>query len=73
MFAQPGALPETALETLIEQVRALDMDDVRKRLAEQLDQPRGRRSRVCAAAAVANHACPPPLIDMSGVRSVAPC
>jgi thioredoxin 1 len=33
VFAQPGALPETALESLIEQVRALDMDDVRKQLA----------------------------------------
>ncbi|MFB9834200.1 thioredoxin [Actinoallomurus acaciae] len=34
VFAQPGALPEPALENLIEQVRALDMDDVRSRLAK---------------------------------------
>ncbi len=33
VFAQPGALPESALESLIEQVRALDMDDVRRQLA----------------------------------------
>ena len=33
VFAQPGALPESALESLIEQVHALDMDDVRKQLA----------------------------------------
>jgi thioredoxin 1 len=33
VFAQPGALPEPALENLIEQVRALDMDDVRSRIA----------------------------------------
>jgi thioredoxin 1 len=33
VFAQPGALPEPALESLIEQVRALDMDDVRQKLA----------------------------------------
>jgi thioredoxin 1 len=33
VFAQPGALPEPALESLIEQVRALDMDDVRSRIA----------------------------------------
>jgi thioredoxin 1 len=33
VFAQPGALPESALESLIEQVQALDMDDVRKQLA----------------------------------------
>src|SRR5690606_9451402 len=34
LFSQPGALPEAALEDLIEQVRALDMDDVHRRLAE---------------------------------------
>lgn len=34
VFAQAGALPEQALESLIAQVRALDMDDVRRR-AEQ--------------------------------------
>lgn len=35
VFAQPGALPATALESLITQVKALDMDDVRAKLAEQ--------------------------------------
>jgi thioredoxin 1 len=35
LFSQPGALPEAALEDLIRQVRALDMDDVRARVAEQ--------------------------------------
>lgn len=33
VFAQPGALPESALESLITQVQALDMEDVRKQLA----------------------------------------
>jgi thioredoxin 1 len=33
VFSQPGALPEKSLESLIEQVRGLDMDDVRSRLA----------------------------------------
>jgi thioredoxin 1 len=33
VFAQPGALPESALESLITQVRALDMDEVRTQLA----------------------------------------
>jgi thioredoxin 1 len=33
VFAQPGALPEQSLESLIEQVRGLDMEDVRNRLA----------------------------------------
>lgn len=35
VFAQPGALPAAALEDLIGQVRALDMDDVRAKMAEQ--------------------------------------
>jgi thioredoxin 1 len=35
VFAQPGALPEAALEDLIKQVRALDMDEVRKKIAAQ--------------------------------------
>jgi thioredoxin 1 len=35
VFAQPGALPPAALEDLVTQVKALDMDDVRKQLAEQ--------------------------------------
>ncbi|MEE6259470.1 thioredoxin [Plantactinospora sonchi] len=34
VFAQPGMLPESALESLIEQVQALDMEDVRKQLAD---------------------------------------
>jgi thioredoxin 1 len=35
LFSQPGALPEAALEDLIKQVRALDMDKVRTEIAEQ--------------------------------------
>ena len=35
VFAQPGALPESALESLIEQVRELDMDEVRRQVAAQ--------------------------------------
>lgn len=35
LFSQPGVLPEHALEDLVAQVRALDMDDVRRQLAEQ--------------------------------------
>jgi thioredoxin 1 len=33
VFAQPGALPQAALESLISQVRALDMDEVRRQVA----------------------------------------
>jgi thioredoxin 1 len=32
VFSQPGALPEAALESVITQVRALDMDEVRQHL-----------------------------------------
>ncbi len=35
VFAQPGALPATALEQVISAVRGLDMDDVRRQVAEQ--------------------------------------
>ena len=35
VFAQPGALPAAALEDLVGQIKALDMDEVRKQLAEQ--------------------------------------
>lgn len=35
VFSQPGALPAAALEQVIDGVRALDMDEVRARLAAQ--------------------------------------
>ena len=35
LFSQPGVLPAEALEDLIGQVRALDMDDVRRAIAEE--------------------------------------
>lgn len=35
LFRQPGALPGNALEDLIAQVTALNMDDVRKQVAEE--------------------------------------
>ncbi len=42
LFSQPGALPKQALDDLLEQVRALDMDEVRKQVADQsADQPAG--------------------------------
>ncbi len=34
LFAQPGALPEEALEDLISQIKDLDMDEVRKKIEE---------------------------------------
>mgnify|MGYP003454501242 CR=1 FL=1 len=34
VFSQPGALPAEALEDLIQKVKALDMDDVRRQIEE---------------------------------------
>ena len=42
LYAQPGAPPEAALEDLIRQVRALDMDKVRAEIAAQ---PAPQRTR----------------------------
>ncbi|MFD3945288.1 thioredoxin [Streptomyces sp. NPDC058579] len=38
VFAQPGALPETALEDVIGQARKLDMDEVRKSIEDAKQQ-----------------------------------
>jgi thioredoxin len=37
LYSQPGALPGNVFEDLIDQVKALDMDDVRRQIAEQSD------------------------------------
>ncbi|WP_306453585.1 thioredoxin [Streptomyces sp. Tue6028] len=42
IFAQPGALPEAALDDVIGQARKLDMDEVRKSIAEQQAQQNGQ-------------------------------
>ena len=39
LFSQPGALPGHALDDLIEQVKAIDMDEVRAEVAEQTADP----------------------------------
>ncbi|WP_370882478.1 thioredoxin [Kineosporia succinea] len=38
VFGQPGALPEAALTNILEQVRALDMDEVRTQYEAQLKE-----------------------------------
>jgi thioredoxin 1 len=35
VFAQPGAMPGPMLEEVIQKVKALDMDEVRRRIAEE--------------------------------------
>jgi thioredoxin 1 len=41
VFSQPGALPPAGLESVIEKVSALDMDEVRRQVAEQAQQQGG--------------------------------
>ena len=42
VFSQPGALPPAQLATVIEKVAALDMDEVRRQIAEQSNDEEGR-------------------------------
>ena len=39
IFSQPGVLPESALTELLSQVKALDMEQVHKEIAEQQANP----------------------------------
>ena len=41
VYGQPGALPEAPLVDLIQQARALDMDEVRKQIAAHKDGGQG--------------------------------
>jgi thioredoxin 1 len=41
LYAQPGALPAAALEQLVTQVKALDMDEVRRLVAAQNTDGKG--------------------------------
>ncbi|WP_194896860.1 thioredoxin family protein [Catenulispora pinisilvae] len=50
LYQHPGALPESALEDLISQARALDMDEVRKALAERAEAEGGAESPAQSAA-----------------------
>lgn len=44
LYAQPGALPEHALEQLITQARAIDMDEVRASLAAKAGPDDGQQA-----------------------------
>jgi thioredoxin len=39
LFAQPGALPGSALDTLVEKAKSLDMDEIRREIAAQSASP----------------------------------
>ncbi|GIF09941.1 thioredoxin [Actinoplanes siamensis] len=55
VFAQPGALPESALESLIEKVEQLDMDEVREQVAahKKAHEPKAAGTEKPAAAGAA--------------------
>ncbi len=42
VFSQPGALPPSQLQLIIEKVAELDMDDVRRQIAEQANEEGGQ-------------------------------
>jgi thioredoxin 1 len=49
VFAQPGALPESSLESLIEKVQELDMDEVREQMAAHRKAAHGEAAKAPAA------------------------
>ena len=46
LFAQPGALPGSALDQVIEQMRGIDMDEVRAEIAKQGQAQEGEAPQV---------------------------
>ena len=62
IFSQPGALPENALEDLIEQAKGLDMDAVRKEIEEQSAERTRPRPRSRHALRIATTAMRDPAI-----------
>ena len=41
VFSQPGVLPAATLEDLVSQVKALDMDDIRRQIAAETEAAAG--------------------------------
>ena len=48
VFSQPGALPQSALEQVVEKSKQLDMEEVRKQIGEQGSGNEGEESRPAA-------------------------
>jgi thioredoxin 1 len=44
IYAQPGALPDTALESLLKQAREIDMAELRKQAAEASEESQPKES-----------------------------
>jgi len=49
LFAQPGMLPANVLDDLIGQVKALDMDKVRREIAEEESKQKGSQPQAVAS------------------------
>jgi thioredoxin 1 len=49
VFSQPGALPEGALEQVVEKAKSLDMDEVRQQISQQQDKSEGEGAAPPAA------------------------
>ncbi len=45
VFAQPGALPAAALDQVVAGVRGLDMDDVRRQIADEAESGTNQRAQ----------------------------
>jgi thioredoxin 1 len=50
VFSQPGALPQKALEQIVEKAKAIDMDELRKQIAQQ-EHPEGQGQQGASPAA----------------------
>ena len=44
LLAQPGVVPAPALDEIVGKVKALDMDEIRNKIAEQEEQPESSES-----------------------------
>ncbi len=44
LFSQPGALPRAAVDQLIQKIRELDMDQVRKEIEERQEKDKDKES-----------------------------
>jgi thioredoxin 1 len=67
LYSEPGALPQQALESLIQQAREIDMEDVKSKVAEA----KAAEEAVSEPAAKAAVADPEPVADDADVDSVA--
>jgi len=54
LYSEPGALPQQALESLIQQARDIDMDDIKSKVAEQKATDEAAATKAAPAADAAS-------------------